>query len=285
MEKPNYNHLYYFYIVAREGSIKAAADKLHVSQPTISDQIKLLEEFFQTKLFERRNRSLVLTKAGKLATQYAQNIFDQGQELTMRLRNKLQLPKSSIDIGITQHMSHFFLYDSLLPLLETGEAVVKITEQPRHLLLAELEEEKLDLIFSDSNEGLSQSMNAYRFGVNKTYVLAHKQFRKYKKSFPESLGELPCMQYTSDSQLRYEIELYFAKYGLAPKVIGEADDIELLQLVCERGLGFIIVPEVAKKRMLQNKDLMVLGELAELQTTIWCISKKSYDGVGQTLLK
>ena len=285
MDRMNFNHLYYFYIVAREGSIKGAAEKLFVSQPTISDQIKLIEEYFQSKLFERKNRALILTKEGELALKYAEKIFDLGNEITFRLRNNIQLPKKTIDIGITHFMSHYFLYDNILPLFEQSEVSVRIHENQRHLLLADLEEGNLDVVFTDSKDSLSPSMNAYRVGVNKTFAVAHKVYKKYKKGFPESLNLIPFFNYTKDSFLKYEIELFFTKNGLSPRVIGEADDLDLFQVVTEKGLAFTIVPEVAKNRLCLNKDIVVLGELEELQTQVWGVVKKDYKGLGFKLLK
>lgn len=285
MSKLNFNHLYYFYIVSKEGSIKLASEKLHVSQPTISDQIKLLEEHFNCLLFERKNRSLFLTKEGKMALKYSQEIFDKSTELTSRLRNKVQLPKRSLDIGITHFMSHYFLYDQILPLFGRDDISINIKEDERHLLLADLEEGVIDMVFTDSKDAISSSMNTYRMGVNKTFAVAHKKYRKHKKGFPYSLNEIPFFTYTSESFLKYEIELFFTKNDIAPKVIGEADDIDLLEVVTEKGLAFTIVPEVAKNRICLNKDIIVLGELEELQTSVWGIVKNSYKGLGYQLLK
>ena len=281
----NYNHFYYFYVVAKEGTVKGASEKLFLSQPTISDQLKALEEYFDCKLFDRKNRGLHLTKEGKLALKYAEKVFDLGNEITFRLKNKIELPKKSIDIGITHFMSHYFLYEKILPLFEQSEVSVKIHENERHLLLAELEEGNLDIVFTDTKDSLSSTMDSYRVGVNKTFAIAHKKFRKYKKDFPESLNALPFFNYTNDSFLKFEIELFFSKNGLSPRVIGEADDFDLFQVVTENGLAFTIVPEVAKNRMCQNKDIVVLGELDELQTSVWGIVKKSYKGLGYKLLK
>lgn len=281
----NYNHFYYFYVVAKEGTVKGASEKLFLSQPTISDQLKALEEYFDCKLFDRKNRGLHLTKEGKLALKYAEKVFDLGNEITFRLKNKIELPKKSIDIGITHFMSHYFLYEKILPLFEQSEVSVKIHENERHLLLAELEEANLDIVFTDTKDSLSSTMDSYRVGVNKTFAIAHKKFRKYKKDFPESLNALPFFNYTNDSFLKFEIELFFSKNGLSPRVIGEADDFDLFQVVTENGLAFTIVPEVAKNRMCQNKDIVVLGELDELQTSVWGIVKKSYKGLGYKLLK
>jgi LysR family transcriptional activator of nhaA len=285
MDRMNFNHLFYFFIVSKEGSIKAAAEKLHVSQPTISDQIKLLEEYFECQVFERKNRGLFLTKEGKLALKYAEKVFDLSNEVTFRLRNKIELPKRSLDIGITHFMSHYFLYDTILPLFEQEEISINIKENERHLLLADLEEGNVDMIFTDSKESISSSMSPYRVGMNKTFAIAHKSYRKYKKGFPDSLNLIPFFNYTKESFLKYEIELFFSKNALAPRVIGEADDVDLFQMVANNGLGFVIVPEVAKNRICHNKDVIVLGELTELQTSVWGIVKKNYKGLGYQLLR
>jgi LysR family transcriptional activator of nhaA len=284
MDRLNFNHLYYFYIVSKEGSIKGASEKLHVSQPTISDQIKLLEEHFNCRLFERKNRGLYLNKEGELAIKYAEKIFDLSNELTMRLRNNISLPKSSLDIGITHFMSQYFLYENLLPLFKQNEVSINIKENERHLLLADLEEGNIDLMFTDNKDGISSTMSAYRVGVNRTFAVAHKKYSKFKKNFPQCLSEIPFLNYTNDSFLKYEIELFFSKHGLAPRVIGEADDIDMFEVVTAKGIAFSIVPEVAMNRLSSDKNIIVLGELEELQTSVWGILKNSYKGLGYQLI-
>ncbi len=284
MNRINFNHLYYFYIVAKEGSIKSASEKLHISQPTISDQLKLIEEYFECLLFERKNRSLFLTTEGELALKYAEKIFDLGNEVTSRLRHRIELPKKSLDIGITQNMSHYFLYETILPLFEQEEVSISIVEDQRHLLLASLEKGKIDLIFTDSKDGVSSSVNSYRLGVNKTFAIAHKKYRKYKKNFPEKLTEVPYFNYTKDSFLKHEIDLFFSKNNISPRVIGEGDDVGLFQTITENGLAFTVVPEVSMSRICRNKDVIVLGELEELQTSIWGLIRKDYKGLGYDLI-
>lgn len=285
MNRLNFSHLYYFYIVSKEGSIKTASEKLYVSQPTISEQIKLLEEFFSCQLFERKNRSLFLTKEGKLALEYAEKIFNLSTEVTSRLRHKIEIPKTSLDIGITPFMSHYFFYDTILPFFDQDEVSIKINENQRHLLLAELEENNVDLVITDSKDALSSNMTAYRIGLNRTFVIAHKKYKKFKKDFPRSLSHIPFFNYTNDTILKYEIELFFSKNNISPRVVGEGDDVDLFQLVTEKGIAFTIVPEAAMKRITKNSDVVVLGELEELQTSVWGIVKKDYRGLGYKLLR
>lgn len=272
-------------MVAKEGSIKNAAERLHVSQPTISDQIKLLEDFFDSKLFERRNRLLILNKQGELALKYAENIFDLSNELSSRLKNKLHLPKTSIDIGITHFMSQYFIYNNIVPLFHQKGVTVNIKEGERHLLFAELEQNNLDIVFVDNKDALPSSLDSYRVGVNKTFAIAHKKLKKSRKPFPENLKNIPFLNYTNESFLKYEIELFFKKNKITPPVVGEANDIDLFQVVTDQAIAFVIVPEVAKNRICKNKDIRVLGELEELQTSVWAVVKEGYRGPGYQLLK
>lgn len=280
MERVNFSHLFYFYVTSKEGSIKAAAERLHVSQPTISDQIKLLEEFLNCSLFERKHRSLYLTQEGKLAQEYSEKIFDLSNDLVARLRNKIKLPKNSLEIGMTPFMSQYFLYKKILPFFEQKNISVNFQENERHLLLADLEEGNLDIVFTNTTDSISHSMASYRIGVNRTFAVAHKKFKKHQKTFPESLNHIPFFSYTNSSTLKYEIELFFSKNGISPQILGQADDIDLFQLVTEKGLAFTVVPEIAKNRLCLNKDIIILGELQELQTSVWGIIKKNDRGVG-----
>lgn len=281
----NYKHLYYFYVVAKEGSVKLAAEKLFVSQPTISDQIKLLEDYFGTKLFERRNRGVYLTGDGQVALDYAQKIFDLGSEVTSRLRNQLLLPKKTVDIGISPHMSQYFLFGKLSPIFSQKGVSVVISEKPRTHLLAELEEEKIDIVFTDSREHLTPNMSSFRVGLNRTFVVAHKKYEKLKNQFPNSLQKIPYFGYSEGSSLRYEIELFFAQNDIAPKTIGEGGHIEMFQMVTEQGLAFTIVPEIAKKRLCLSPNIITLGEIEDFQTTVWGVIKKGKKGPALKLLK
>ena len=284
LERLNLNHLFYFYIVAKEGSIKEASEKVHVTQPTISDQIKLLEEYLGCNLFERKHRGLFLTDHGKMALKYAESIFDLSSELTARLRNNLEYPKRTLDIGISHNLSNFLISDGLRPLFNQKEVRINVKEDSRIHLLAELEEGHLDMIFTDQKENLPFGLSYYGLGKNKTYVVAHKKYKGGRKGFPKSLNQIPYFSYTSDSSAKYEIDIFFAKHSLSPRTIGEADDIDLLQMVTEEGLAFTIVPEVAKNRFCLNKDVVALGEVKELQISVWGVIKKGYRGPGHKFL-
>src|SRR3954454_23413593 len=81
----NHNHLYYFWVVAREGGVTRASEELMVSQPTISAQLKELEAALGHRLFDRAGRGRVLTDAGRIAFSYANEMFSLSQDLVNAL--------------------------------------------------------------------------------------------------------------------------------------------------------------------------------------------------------
>src|ERR671925_917563 len=84
----NYHHLMYFWTVVREGGISRAAEKLRLSQPTISAQVKLLEESLGERLLQRQGRTLVLTEVGRVVDRYATEIFATGNEMLETLKGR-----------------------------------------------------------------------------------------------------------------------------------------------------------------------------------------------------
>src|SRR5690606_26053686 len=99
MEWLNYHHLFYFKTIAMEGSIARAAEKLLVGQPTLSAQLRQLESAIGKPLFERRNRKLILTEAGRAALEYAHEIFQLGDEMLEVLRDRTPQNQPHLQIG------------------------------------------------------------------------------------------------------------------------------------------------------------------------------------------
>jgi DNA-binding transcriptional ArsR family regulator len=101
MQKLNYNHLYYFWVIANEGNLVKAARILLVSQSALSTQLKKLEHHLDTELFDREGRALKLTEAGQVTLEYANKIFSLGNELTSVLRDN-----KKIDIAYALKQKH-----------------------------------------------------------------------------------------------------------------------------------------------------------------------------------
>lgn len=274
IDRLNFSHLFYFYVTAKEGSIKGACEKLFISQPTISDQIKLLEEFLDCELFERRNRALFLTREGEVALEYAEELFSLSREFVRRMRKKEKLPRRSIEIGVTPFMSQYLLYQELTTFFTNPDFMVNFTEAEAPHLLSLLEDDEIDILYSSSKLDQPKNLVSLKLGTNKTFILAHKKFKKHLKNFPNCLNEIPYFAHSQGSDLRYESDLYFVQNGLNPTIIGEGDGLELFEVICQQGLGFVVVPEVGKNRLEKDKDIITLGELSELQSNVYATVKK-----------
>ena len=99
----NFHHLRYSWAVATEGGLKKAADKPHISRPTISAQIAALEGVFGEKLFRRTGRNLALTEAGHQVLSYAEEILSLGKELLTAMQRQPSSRLLRVNIGIADY--------------------------------------------------------------------------------------------------------------------------------------------------------------------------------------
>ena len=147
----NYHHLYYFWLVAREGSIARAAEQLQLAHPTISKQLHQLESSFQDKLFDRVGRNLVLTEFGQTVFRYAEEIFSVGRELQDAVQGRAINRPLKFEVGIPDVIPKLIAHRLLAPAFLLSEAVHVICREGKHEeLLAELAVHRLDIVFSDA---------------------------------------------------------------------------------------------------------------------------------------
>lgn len=162
MRHLNYNHLLYFWTVVREGGIAPAATALHVTPQTVSGQIKLLEDQLQGALFEKQGRRLAPTELGRLAFDYAQEIFPRGLELAALLRGARGRGRRPVLIGISDAVPKLLTWRMLSPLLGEREHFrIVCHEGPLDALLADLAAHRLDLVLSTSGVPAESGIKAF----------------------------------------------------------------------------------------------------------------------------
>ena len=123
MEFLNYHHLRYFWAVAKEGGLRKAAEKLHVSQPTISAQIAALESVLGEKLFWRTGRNLVLTETGQQVLGYAEEIFSIGQELLSSVKQRPTLRPLRMHLVVADALPKLVAYRIIEPIFRLPQPV------------------------------------------------------------------------------------------------------------------------------------------------------------------
>src|ERR1700747_2203931 len=149
MEWLNYHHLLYFWTVAREGTIAKASQVLLLAQPTISEQVGNLEESFGVKLFQKKGRNLVLTDAGRVAFEYADEIFSRGRELNDVLRGRTVGRAARFTVGIADVVPKLIAYRLILPALKLSNPIrIVCREGKPDKLLSQLAIHEVDLVIS-----------------------------------------------------------------------------------------------------------------------------------------
>ena len=285
----NYHHLFYFRTIAKAGGIAKAAEKLRLGQPTLSTQLKQLEDALGRSLFERKNRSLVLTEAGKIALDYAENIFRTGDELLQVLEDGAVSGRTDVKIGALDSVPKRLLSNLVRAALKEKNVTVSLLEGRGDELFRELFSHQLDLIVSNYPPSSLEFGRIYSRSLAKVpvAVFASPEFIGLKKTFPESLNGQPFILPTAHSKLRHDLDHYFKINGLRIIPLVETQDTSLQKLLGIDGLGLIPLPEFTAKDLVGEKKLVKLGTLQDVKEEFWLISaaRKIENPVAARLMK
>lgn len=270
MNQLNFNQLYYFYVVAKEGSIKAASRKLHLTQPTISTQIKQLEEDLGHQLFERKHRKLVLNPVGKATLLQAERIF----EMANHLKESLSTPgnkaiRDQFRVGAIQSLSNSFIYELFTGLWKSQKVQMEVKQGSLQELIQKLNDSEIDAVLTDHPFSNSKRYKSIRVSHDRLVAVGTPGLKTTKKSFPQVLDNLGYLGFSSQNRVQQDIEDYFYTSGIRPDLLGRADDVTLLRVVTEQAGCFSVIPERAAKEALKAKNLKRLGVLPSLHLDIW----------------
>lgn len=273
MQWLNYHHLYYFYTIVQEGSIARAAEKLKLGQPTLSIQLKQLEDALGKGLFERRKQRLHLTEAGKVAFQYADQLFQLGSEMMEVLQDRLPNNRVHVQIGALDSVPKHILMKVLLQAYKLGNCSVSVLEGAGGDLLRELGTHHIDLLLSNYPANVDlQKVYARSIAKLDVVVCASPKFKNLRKGFPKSLEGQPFIFPTAHSKLRRDVEHYLLVNGIRVDRIAETQDTSLQKLLGQEGVGLIPIAEVAASDLIKEKKLIVLGTLKGVHEEIWLMS-------------
>src|SRR5215469_14010477 len=187
----NYHHLLYFWAVAKEGSLRRASEVLHVSQPSISSQLKQLEESLGAPLFNRTTRSLVLTDTGQTVLEYAEEIFSLGRELLTAVQQQPGQRPLRLHIGVADSVPKIIVRQHLTPAFELGRSVrVVCREGSLEELIMQLAGHKLDVVLADEPSTSALRVRTFNQRVSTSTIVlcaAPVLARRLVKDFPDSL--------------------------------------------------------------------------------------------------
>lgn len=272
----NYHHLLYFWTVAREGSIAAASKRLRLAQPTISTQLKSLEEQLGVTLFDRSGRKLELTEVGKLAFQYADEIFSLGRELVDTLHTGPLARPLRLTIGITHVIPKLIAYRMIEPALRLGDGVAVECHHDRFdQLLTRLARHELDLVIADVPLGPEVSVKAFNHPLGHSeisFFAAPSLASKLRRNFPSSLDHAPFLLPLPGAMLRRELDRWFEAEDLHPDIVGQFDDSTLLKVFGQAGMGVFAGPSVIEAEIEQQYGVQRVGRTDAIHERFFAIT-------------
>jgi LysR family transcriptional activator of nhaA len=268
----NYHHLLYFWTVAKEGSIAAASKRLRLAQPTISTQIKTLEEQLGVVLFDRSGRTLELTEVGQHAFRYADSIFSLGREMVESLQVG-GLVDPPLRVGLTQAIPKLVAYRLVRPALEADSANVICTEDRLSRLLPRLASHDLDVVISDAPVGPDADITAHSklLGRSPVSFFAEPSLaKKLGRDFPRSLDGARLLL-PLHSMLRVEIDRWFEAEQVQPHIVGEFDDSAMINMFGQSGVGAFVAPSVIEAEIVQQYQVQVFGRSDAIKECFYAI--------------
>jgi LysR family transcriptional regulator, transcriptional activator of nhaA len=276
MEWLNYHHLLYFWSVAKHGTVAKACEELRLAQPTISMQIRLLEDTLGEKLFVRSGRHLALTEMGRVIFKYAEEIFSLGQDLMNTVKGRGSGKPIRLVVGVADAVPKLMATRLLKATFKQSPPVrVVCWEDKLERLLADLSVHSLDLVISDTPAPPSIKIQAYNHIMGEsgvTLFATAKLVIRYRRNFPQSLEGAPFLLPTSNAMLRRTLDEWFVRKDLHPHLVGEIQDSATLKAFGHEGLGIFPGPTVLEKEICRQYRVGIVGRIATVKQRFYAIT-------------
>ena len=251
----NYKHLYYFWVVAKEGGMSRAADKLDMAVQTVSAQVRELERSLGYALLKPAGRGLVLTDAGQTALQLADQIFQIGENLPERVRESASAPAMRLAVGISDGLPKLVARRLLQPVISEPTLRLICHEGELDELLGDLALHRLDVVFSDRPAPANPNIKLYSHAMGQSPMAWYGTpalVRGAASHFPQCLASTPVLLPTAHTAVRARLDHWFEQQGVRPRIVGEFEDSALLNTFGASGMGIFPAAEWAEQDLLAN---------------------------------
>ena len=258
----NYKHLFYFWVVAKEGGMVRAADRLGMSVQTVSTQVRELERSLGHTLLKPAGRGLTLTDAGRAALAQAEQIFQLGEQLPGLLRESIGKPSVRLAVGISDGLPKLVTRHLMRSVL--GEANLRLLchEDEFEDLLGDLALHRLDVVLADRAAPVNTNLKlfSHSLGASKVSWFAPPALLAVaQKDFPQSLAQVPVLLPTAHSAVRARLDAWFERNGIKPRIVGECEDSALLKTFGAAGMGVFPAAQLVRDDLLQRYEVGHVG--------------------------
>lgn len=270
----NFNHLFYFWQVAKLGHLTRAAAELHTSQSAVSAQIRQLEERIGENLFIREGRRLVLSDTGQLVLAYADDIFGLGQEMLGRLQGR-SAGISRLRVGSVATMSRNYQENWIRPALTDPAVVLTLESGVLEGLLVRLAQHQLDVVLANETVPADpdRPFHCQFLGSQPISLVGPaSKWASQRLRIPEDLDGVDIALPGPRHALRAQFDALCATAGVSPRLRAEVDDMALLRLIARDSGWLTVLPEVVVQDELRSGLLVVVGHSTTLQERFYAIT-------------
>jgi LysR family transcriptional regulator, transcriptional activator of nhaA len=273
MSRINYHHLNYFWHVARVGNLTKVANTLHVSQSSLSIQIKQLEESIGNQLFVRQNRKLSLTDVGKTVFSYAESIFSKGDELEAFLKNGAQSETQILRVGMLSTMSRNFVEQFVNPLMNDPKVKIVVAARGQTNLLQQLSDHEFDVVLTNievrgSKERLWQCQKLSQQPVS---IIGAPGF-DLPNVFNDKYNNLDWVLPLTGSPIRAAFDGLCSQNQFRANIIGEADDMAMLRLLARDSDALAVMPKVVVRDEINAGNLSCYLNLPNIYENFYAVT-------------
>jgi LysR family transcriptional activator of nhaA len=269
----NFNHLRYFWEVARDGNLTRTAARLNLSQSAVSVQIRKLEDRLGHPVFERRGRQLHLTEAGRITLDYAETIFGAGQELLATLR-RTGSPRQVLRVGALATLSRNFQIEFLRPLLGKPQVELVLRSGTSMELLQGLETLSLDVVLTNrapAPDAMTPFI-VHPLSQQPVSVIGTPARIAAGKTLVDLLQSSPMIVPTRESPVRAGFDTLCAQLGVTPVLAAEVDDMAMMRLLVREDIGLAVLPPIVVKNELESGMLKDADHLVGLTESFHAVT-------------
>ncbi len=270
----NYHHLFYFKAIAEEGSVSKAATKLRLGQPTLSAQLKQLENSLGVQLFERSHKKLALTEQGKVAFDYAKNIFQMGSEMYQVLHDRIKPLKPTVHLGALDSIPKQIVVQLARAAFKITNCHITLSEGKFDELQRELMAHQMDLMVTNFLPTGINSKGLYPKVIAKKNIRFYgsPKFKNLRKNFPQSISDVPMILPTYDSKLRQDLDHWSKLHKIDFNIVVESQDISVKKLMAVEGFGIIPAAIHAVVGQVGRGELIEIGQLHGVYEELYLVT-------------
>jgi LysR family transcriptional activator of nhaA len=276
MSALNYRHLRYFWAIAHEGGLTRAAERLNLSQSALSVQLQKLEEQLGHQLFDRAGNRLTLTEAGRIALDYADTVFEAGQELVSTLQGRPQTKRQILRVGAITTLSRNFQLAFLSSVVGRKDVELVVRSGTMRDLLGRLEAHEIDVVLANSaaHRDSGTPLRNHLLNQQPVSLVGRPRSDQRRFRFPDDLSSVPILLPGLDSEIRLAFDRVLERAGVHPVILAEVDDMAMLRLLARESDGVTLVPPIVVRDELESGVLVEHCQIPEVMESFYAIVQR-----------